>query len=56
MENDSDWPESRRLQLPSFRKSLVPDQVKTLSQIGTKKISKEAGPFWNFLSHVGTVT
>ena len=34
----------------------VPDQVRTLSQVGTKKISKGAGPFWNFLSHIGTMT
>ena len=33
---------------------IVPDQIGTLSQVGTKKISK-AGPFKNFLSHVGTL-
>ena len=36
-------------------KIFVPDQIGTLSQVGTKKISKEAGPFKNFLSHVGTM-
>ena len=33
----------------------VPDQIGTLSQVGTKKSQKEAGPFKNFLSHVGTM-
>ena len=33
----------------------VQDQVRTLSQVGTKKVL-EAGPFQNLLSHVGTIT
>ena len=33
----------------------VPDQIGTLSQVGTKRSQKEAGPFKNFLSHVGTM-
>ena len=31
----------------------VPDQVGSLSQVGTKRSQKEAGPFWNFLSQMG---
>ena len=34
----------------------VPDQIGTLSQVGTKKISKGGRPFWNFLSQIGTIT
>ena len=37
------------------KKSSVPDQIGTLSQVGTKRSQKEAGPFKNFLSHVGTM-
>ena len=33
----------------------VPDQIGTLSQVGTERSQKEAGPFKNFLSHVGTM-
>ena len=42
------------LGLIDFSDIVVPDQIGTMSQVGTKKISKEAGPFKNFLSQVGT--
>ena len=33
-----------------------PDQIGTLSQKELKRSQKETGPFWNFLSHIGTIT
>ena len=44
------------LYLPLFVGQYVPDQVRTLSQVGTKRSQKEAEQFWNFMSHVGTMT
>ena len=42
-----------RLQFSSL--IFVPDQIGTLSQVGTKRSQKAAGPFKNFLSQVGTM-
>ena len=39
-----------------LHKDGVPDQVRALSQVGTKKISKGGWAILELLSHVGTIT